>query len=417
MKDVERSTGLRRIAELQDRALDVEREERRRRAEARFLASLGGQRPRLSVLWWAALALPLTAALLLWLRPSGALTAHTDEGTPIEAGAALTATDEGPLGINVSEGSRIRLEARARADVIALDSGVATVRLREGVGHMRITPGRGVRWRFLAGPFDVEVTGTAFRLQWAPSAQQFSIALHEGAVKVEGPLLQGGRRVEKGETLLVDLSEGRASFQAEGPRPTTEPEAPRPSAASRPRRSPGRKATPVPALPGEAASGAPEPNRDSWLALADAGRFSDSIDAAAAEGFDHLCSTLARPQLMKLADVARAAKRESFAASTYTCLRRRFPRGPDAALSAYMLGRIESEIHGNAADAAHWFQTYLDEEPKGALAAAALGRLIEALHQEGKESAARHHAARYLQMHPQGPHASLARRLLAGEAP
>jgi outer membrane protein assembly factor BamD (BamD/ComL family) len=76
-------------------------------------------------------------------------------------------------------------------------------------------------------------------------------------------------------------------------------------------------------------------------------------------------------------------------------------------MSAFLLGRSASGVQ-----AAEWFSTYLKEQPGGALAREALGRLIEAYQAAGDRVSARAAAERYLKSYPDGPHATLARQAL-----
>jgi len=54
----------------------------------------------------------------------------------------------------------------------------------------------------------------------------------------------------------------------------------------------------------------------------------------------------------------------------------------------------------------------LRERPGGPLAREALGRLLELRHAAGESAQTREVANRYLERYPNGPHASLAQRLL-----
>ena len=76
-------------------------------------------------------------------------------------------------------------------------------------------------------------------------------------------------------------------------------------------------------------------------------------------------------------------------------------------MSAFLLGRSAS-----GAQAIQWFSAYLKEQPSGALAREALGRLIEAYQATGDRVSSRAAAERYLKSYPDGPHATLAREAL-----
>ena len=93
-------------------------------------------------------------------------------------------------------------------------------------------------------------------------------------------------------------------------------------------------------------------------------------------------------------------------------IRRRFAGTSRAAVAAFSLGRLEFDKRHEHAKAAQWFGTYLKEQPAGSLAREARGRLIEATLAAGDRSRARLLAAEYLELHPGGPHAELAQRLV-----
>ncbi len=94
-------------------------------------------------------------------------------------------------------------------------------------------------------------------------------------------------------------------------------------------------------------------------------------------------------------------------------LRARFPGSPEAAFATFMLGRIAQDQSKDYAAAAVWFTRYLSEQPGGAFAAEALGRLVEVDDEQGDPAGARLAAARYLAAYPDGAHAGYARRVLA----
>ena len=64
------------------------------------------------------------------------------------------------------------------------------------------------------------------------------------------------------------------------------------------------------------------------------------------------------------------------------------------------------------ADAQRWFEVYLHERPNAPLAREARGRLMEALVRTGERARAESLAEQYLGLHPDGPHAKLARQLV-----
>ncbi len=66
---------------------------------------------------------------------------------------------------------------------------------------------------------------------------------------------------------------------------------------------------------------------------------------------------------------------------------------------------------GGSPEAERWLSLYLAERPNGALAAEALGRILEIEHRAGRPSASST-AKRYLERFPNGAHAALARSIV-----
>jgi hypothetical protein len=150
----------------------------------------------------------------------------------------------------------------------------------------------------------------------------------------------------------------------------------------------------------------PEREREpSWRDLAARGKYNDALAAAERAGFAQELDRASSPDLAALADAARYAARPALARQALLAQRRRFgARGS----SAFLLGKIAADQQGGA-DAVRWFETYLREEPGGALAEQALGRILEL--QKGNPATARAAAERYLARYPNGVHAALARSL------
>ncbi|HWB80822.1 MAG TPA: tetratricopeptide repeat protein, partial [Nannocystaceae bacterium] len=150
-----------------------------------------------------------------------------------------------------------------------------------------------------------------------------------------------------------------------------------------------------------------------WRALPADGRYRDALAAAESLGFATLCTSLPDDQLLRLADVARFARRPARAIEALDAVRTRFADSDAAATAAFERGRIA--LAQKAPDeAAKWLALYLRERPDGALVREATGRLIEALQGARQLDEARDVARDYLARYPNGPHADLATRVIAG---
>jgi TolA-binding protein len=145
--------------------------------------------------------------------------------------------------------------------------------------------------------------------------------------------------------------------------------------------------------------------------LAARGRYHDALRAAVAANFDDQCKRLPSDELLLLGDVARLDGDTARASHAYDVALTRFP---DADRTTFALGVVAFESRHDYADAARWFDRYLHEHPRGPLATAAAGRLMESYSRGGDAARARTAARAYLREHPQGPHAALARRIASG---
>jgi len=137
------------------------------------------------------------------------------------------------------------------------------------------------------------------------------------------------------------------------------------------------------------------------------------VRAAEHVGWSRVCRTANAVELLSLADAARLSGETSRAVEALLILRQRFPGSTSAATGAFSLGRLAFEKRGAYTEAARWFATYLDEQPRGPLMGDAVGRLMEARDRAGDHTAARRDAERYLERFPAGPYAGTARTILA----
>lgn len=362
-----------------------QRRRRQRRAVARLTRA-----PARPVSWtrWSAPLAVAAALVCLWFARDVArapsLTAQVGE-RPFAAGAWLAATQE-PLTLELSDRSRVVLAPHASTRLVQLAGDRVELGLERGRLDLDVSPQPGRTWRVTAGPFAVDVLGTAFSVEWQPESRTMTVAVARGSVHV-----RGGSLPEEGSRLHADqrleVRDPSTPIAAVEPPPSEPPAAP----AEPPRRAPA------------------------WRRLLDTGDHAAAIAALERDGLTTQLARLDADDLDRVAHAARLAGATDPAREALSTLRRRFPRDPRARTAAFLLGRVALDLAGDPTAAAAWFTTYLQEQPNGALAEEARGRLLQLRRDAGDLALARAAAQDYLEHHPGGSRAAQARALL--EAP
>ncbi len=270
--------------------------------------------------------------------------------------------------LRFSDGTQVALSPQTSVRVRETTARGGTVELGQGRALATIRPLPNARWTFLAGPFSVRVTGTAFDLAWDPGRQILELALHEGSVELRGPTLSGRRRVSQGQFVRIDLSSETSVPTAPTPSPT---EAPSTSSSTSPDPPPS-------ALEHAAAKKPPSP------------------------------SPIA-PNEQELWEQAQSARLQGQGAVAQSALLALRDQHRKRGQTAFLLGKINADQLGRPGEAIRWFQIYLKEAPGGSFAEQALGRLVEL---QGASATGRENARAYLKRYPTGPYADLAQRHL-----
>jgi transmembrane sensor len=437
------------VREREDQLLSTQvPSEETRRHLAQYVAQRRGPpvaKRRLPVEWRrrasVGLALAGAAALVvLVLSGSGLFASPSLTFSVGESGRAgvlrawESAPRDGPLPIRFSDGTQVNLDPNARARVVAIGSQGAEIVIESGRAEIDVVPVRGARgvqrpWRVSTGPFSVEVKGTRFDVSWHPNADDFALNLYEGSVVIKGCDGGSGHTIAAGQGVrascarrewsIVPLIEhggpSAASERRGASSPDVLPLAPLADAGvgatgGSPAAASGRSS----ASGGSRAARAERAAR-SWQALGRAGHYERAYERALSSGFAAACERSSAEELMLLGDVARLNDDVERSRRAYSTLRRRFPSDEAAARAAFALGRLEVERAPRAA--ARWFDIYLREQPDGALAQAALERLLELTATLDDREWQREVATTYVRRYPEGPHARDARALLERSAP
>jgi len=177
--------------------------------------------------------------------------------------------DRGALSLRFSEGTEVDLGPGSKGKVAAVTPDGAEVVLGDGVLHARVVHRPRSRWTVAAGPYSIEVTGTALDVEWSPTGERLELRLHDGSVVVRGPSLHDGLHVAAGQRFVARARAAAELSSLFSPEPertppretplSATPEAPPPSPIEPPEPSlPAATATPEPTLPSFTAT--PEPS-------------------------------------------------------------------------------------------------------------------------------------------------------------
>jgi hypothetical protein len=307
----------------------------------------------------------------------------------VPAGEWLATTSGAAQERKFDDGSSVRLESESSARVQFVEKKGGLVHLDRGAVRLKVKHRDGSSWRVAAGPYEVEAIGTEFVVNWVAGAEKpLRGSVTEGTVAVRGPAFRGTRFVSAHQVVEVAAQETADAPAVPADSLSTEAEAAAPEETT-----------------GGAARG--KSNDSAWRALEAAGKYADAVKLAERRGLSNIYQTAGGDDLVALARAARNSGRPDVAREALMACRARFAGTQQAAMAAFRLGQAAS-----GAQAAEWFSTYLKEQPRGALAREALGRLIEAYQASGDHVSGRSAAERYLKSYPDGPHATLARQAL-----
>jgi hypothetical protein len=366
--------------------------------------------PVVAITFAAALA---AAAALAWMvRPS---LRYEVSGAVLE-GPYVGAPSASSAEVRFSDGSKIEAEPQARLRVAETSSNGARVFVEKGATHASVVHDKASKWTFVAGPFEVRVTGTRFDLAWDPQKEEIDLTLLEGSVEVNSPLGQGPIAVRKGQrfratvpdrsmTLLDATSLASSSLPAAAP-PAAGAEANGAEANDTESmgQAPAAAATPPPL------SAKPFLRRETWQELVGRGEFDAVVAAANARGVDTCISGCSLADLRSLAEAARYTSRSDLAERSLLSLRQRFPGTGSSVAAAFLLGRT-FEASGQWASAERWYSTYGSEAADGEFAAEALAGKMRAIASSRGASAAKPIALEYLARYPKGVHVKTARKM------
>ena len=390
----------------------------------------------------AAVAGALAAAVLIMIFiGGGSLTATLgDDERPIEVGEWISAPADSPVPILFSDGSSVELQPLSGARIVEIGENGARFLLEKGIADVSVTHSDDTLWVFDVGPYEVEVTGTEFKVAWDPAEQSFLLDLLDGGVVVSGPMVASGRAINEGETFRVWVGESRMEIASRGlleessgvisqetlVEDNDEAQTKQEKIAieevledstdensettQKPRTTNEESASSVISQTGSDVLD--EPEATTWRELIRAGQYAAAVSQAEEAGFESVTGGCTASELLSLGDAARLSRKWERADQCYKKVREGFEDTRHATTAAYSLGRMAFDQQYLYAKSIHWLEVYLSESNGGGLAREALGRLMEARFRAGDSSGAEETAARYLESYPNGPHAAYGHQLL-----
>jgi hypothetical protein len=416
---------LEQLAELlRSRARAEASEGERRMQRATFMArvdsTLIDPRRAKHKLFWAIPALA-AAALLYFTAVHSPRRALSFEVAGAARDGDYVRASNAPAKLTFSDQTTVLGAPGARLRVEAMNERGARVLVERGHADVHVQHRTSTAWTFVAGPFEVAVTGTRFALDWDPTHETLELALLEGSVEVRGAAGTGPWSVRAGQRFLGDVQ--RASMRVSDLRDDGQ-NAPSSVEVSKTPAGVDSAMSAEPTLTTPEASTTPEPvttsepphaagKADSWEQRMARGEFAQIVAAAEARGTTGCLTSCSASDLRALSDAARYTGKVELAQQSLLALRKRFGRsqGRDA---AFLLGRLE-ERRGALAAAISWYDTYLREAPGGAFAAEALAGKMRAVRSASGVAAAAPLARTYLERFPKGVHVNTAREILAGK--
>jgi transmembrane sensor len=350
------------------------------------------------------------------------------------------------------ERRRQRVVGLAIAASLLLVTGVVSLLVAQGLGGERLEPMAGVEaadvrataapaeWTMELGRSRIAVLRSDTDVRALPSeGDRTGFELVAGAVRVEATMLHvlvAGQRlvadqasfelVQEGEGFELRVQEGSVRFGERELGPGTH-------LVFQPSAVPAvtNGAEPVPAVPEAAEPEASAPDataaertrsragsksaKPKWRALVQSREWAEAYTEMKRADPKSVRSSV--DALMAAADAARFGGHPDEAPSYLEEVIDDHARHPMAPLAAFTLGRVYLEQLGSAERAARAFAKARSLAPKGALAADALAREVEAWAKAGEREKARARAQEYLAAHPEGRRAAAVRRHGGIEAP
>jgi hypothetical protein len=381
-----------------------------RSGEREFVRRLAGFRQVRRNVKWFMLGTAASAALVVVGLASSRFAAREPASTTLSyrvdnqdppSSGYIIVPQAGQSTVAFSDGSKVRMEARTRGRVLAVDHRGAKFALEDGKVSVDIVPRPRAQWIFEAGPFRVNVHGTSFTVAWNPLGAVLDVHLQSGALSVASPLAGPEIQMHAGQSLRVNLRDQTVTMEPTSRR--DEPSSTDPAAAT--------SFEPSPTSPPGISETARWAHRG-WMATLSENKAADIIADADRRGLPTVLERADSEDLWALANAARYAARYPLASQALLAQRRRFPSSDRAREAAFLLGRLHDGDADGPGKAIGWYDRYLLEARAGVDVSDALGRKMTLLQRWNRSTDALAVAHDYLRRFPRGTYAIAARALV-----
>ena len=337
--------------------------------------------------------------------PTGTVLSYrVDNQDPPSGGYILASQTEDAL-VAFSDGSKVKVAARARGRVVEVSSRGARFALDAGQASVDIVHRPRAQWTFEAGPFRVNVHGTSFTIAWNPIDTVFEVRLASGAISVASPVAGPEIQMRAGQTLRVSLRDQSTTMGTVSSLG---------SPGSLGTMNGGRDVAPATEPPQTDPGGAADPPRWShrgWMSALSENRAAAIVADADRRGPTAVIERADSEDLWALANAARYAGRYALAGQALSAHRRRFPASDRSREAAFLLGRLH-DGDPDPSEALGWYDRYLREAHDSVGVADALGRKMTLLQRSSRRAEALAVARDYLRRSPRGTYANAARALV-----
>jgi hypothetical protein len=330
-----------------------------------------------------------------------ALSYRVDNQEPPAGGYILVPENAASL-LAFSDGSSVNMAARTRGRVVEVNNHGATVALDDGKVSVDIVPRPHARWIFEAGPFRINVHGTAFTVAWSPGEAVFEVRLLRGAVSVVSPLAGPEIQMGAGQTLTARLRDQTVTMGTTSR--VVPPATDDVDVAAAPREPP-------PEAPSTLVEPARWPHRG-WMTALEKNRVGDILAEADRCGRAAVLERADSDDLWAVANAARYAGRYVLAEQALSAHRRRFASSDRSRQAAFLLGRLHEQDRNGPEESLGWYDRFLVEARAGVRVSDALGRKMTLLQRWKRRTEALAVARDYLRRFPGGTYAPAARALV-----